>query len=67
MKLVKYVLQYIFGILDLGFKFDREANILDKMAGYIDSEFLRSKIDRKSTRGYIFMVVGAAINHLSKL
>lgn len=66
-KFVKHILYYISKILYLGFTFDREADTLDDMIGYTDSDFAGSKLNRKSTRGYVFMLVGVAISHLSKL
>lgn len=46
-KLVKHVLQYISGILDLGLKFDGEVDTPDDVIGYIDFNFAVSKTDRK--------------------
>ena len=66
-ELVKHVLQYISGKLDLGLKFNREANTLDDEVGYTNSNFAGSKTNQKSTRGYIFMLAGATISHSSKL
>lgn len=48
MELIKYVLRYISGTLNLGLKFDREADISDDVVGYTDSDFAGSKTDRKS-------------------
>ncbi len=39
---------------------------MDDVIGYTDSDFAGSKLDRKSTGGYIFMLAGAAISHSSK-
>ncbi len=66
-ELVKHVLRYVSGTLELGLKFDREANRPDDVIGYTDSDFAGSKPDRKSTEGYVFMLAGVAISHLSKL
>lgn len=66
-KLVKYILQYIFKILDLDFKFDREIYTSDDIMRYINSYFARLKTNRKLTEGYVFILVRAAISHLSKL
>ncbi len=62
-ELVKPVLQYASGTLELGLKFDGEADTPDDVIGYTDSDFAGSKPDRKSTRSYIFMLAGAAISH----
>ena len=66
-ELVKHVLRYVSGTLDLGLKFDGEADTPDDVVGYTDSDFAGSKSDRKSTGGYVFMLAGAAISHSSKL
>ena len=39
----------------------------DDIVGYINYDFARSKIDWKSTGGYVFMLVRVAISYLSKL
>ncbi len=66
-ELVKHVLRYVSGTLELGLKFDGEADTSDDVIGYTDSDFAGSKPDQKSTRGYVFMLAGAAISHSSKL
>ncbi len=66
-ELVKHVLRYVSGTLELSLKFDREADTPDNVIGYTDSDFAGSKPDQKSTGGYVFMLAGAAISHLSKL
>lgn len=48
-------------------KFDKEVDIPDDVVRYIDLSFARSKPDLKLTEGYVFMLVGAAINHSFKL
>ena len=65
--LVKHVLRYVSGTLDLGLTFDGEADIPNDMIRYTDSNFAGSKTDQKSTGGYVFMLAGAAISYLSKL
>ena len=66
-ELVKHFLQDVSGILDLGLKFDREADTPDDVVVYTNSNFAGSKTDSKSFGGYIFMLARAAISHLSKL
>lgn len=66
-ELVKHILQYVSDTLELGLRFNEEANILDDVIGYIDSDFARSKIDQESTGRYVFILVRAVISHLSKL
>lgn len=48
-------------------KLDKAADTPDDMIRYTDSDFMGSKIGQKSTKSYIFMLVEAAISHLSKL
>ena len=67
MELVKHVLQYVSGTLDLSLKFDGEADTLDNVVGYTDSDFAGLKIDQKSTKGYVFILAEAAISHTFKL
>lgn len=57
LKLIKHILQYISGILNLGLKFDRKVDTPDNVVGYIDSQFVELKIDWKSTKSYIFILV----------
>lgn len=66
-ELVKHVLQYISGILDLSLKFDGKTNIPNDMIGYIISNFMESKTDWKLIEDYVFMLVEPAISHLFKL
>ncbi len=66
-ELVKHILQYVSETLELGFKFDGGADMSDDSIGYTDSDFARSKPDRKSTGGYVFNLARVAICHLSKL
>ncbi len=54
-------------ILELSLKFDGEADTPDDGVKYTDLDFAGFKTDRKSTGGYVFMLAGAAISHLSKL
>ncbi len=66
-ELVKNVLRYVSGTLELGLKFNGEADNTDDVIGYTDSDFAGSKPDRKSSGSYVFMLVGVAISHSSKL
>ena len=51
----------------MSLKLNRETDTQDDIVGYIDSNFAESKTDRKSTRGYVFMLARVAISHSSKL
>lgn len=66
-ELVKYFLQYLSETLDLDPASDKEIDTLDDIVGYIDFNFIGSKIDQKSTEDYIFILVEFTINHLSEL
>lgn len=44
-KLVKYILQYVSGALDLSLVFDGEADMPDNVVRYTDSNFAKSKTD----------------------
>lgn len=66
-ELVKHILQYISDILELDLIFDREVNTLNDVIWYINSNFVRLKIDWKSSGSYVFILIGAVISHLSKL
>lgn len=67
MELVKHVLQYISGTLNLSLKFDREADMPDNVIRYTDSDFARLKTNQKLIGGYVFMLIRADISHSSKL
>ena len=45
----KHILRYMKGIVDYGLKY--EANQKIKLEGYVDSDWVGSAIDRKSTSG----------------
>lgn len=65
--LVKHVLRYVSGMLDIGLTFNGDADTPNDVVGYTDSDFAGSRSDRKSTGKYIFTLAGAAISHSSKL
>ena len=67
LELVKQLLRYVSRILVLSLKFDGEADTPDDVVRYMNSDFARSKTNRKSTGDYIFMIAEAAIHYLSKL
>ncbi len=66
-ELVKHVLQYISGTLDLGLKFNKKVDTLDDIIGYTEFDFSESKINWKSIRSNVFMLVDMIISHLFKL
>ena len=66
-RLVKHILRYVSGTLQLGLTFDGGADTPDDLIGYTSSGFAGSNSDQKSTGGYVFMLAGAAISHSSKI
>lgn len=51
----------------MGLIFNGETDTPDNVIGYTDFNFVGSKSNWKSTGGYVFMLVGVAICHSSKL
>lgn len=66
-KLIKHVLQYQSGILELGLRFDKKVNTSDDLFGYINSDLAKSKTDWKSTRDFVFILARAVIIDLSQI
>lgn len=54
-------------MLDLDLKFDKKTDTSDNIIKYINFNFIKSKIDCKLTRRYIFILIRFVISHLSKL
>lgn len=65
-ELVKYILRYLSETLELGLTFDGEVDISDNVIGYTNSNFVKSKSDWQSTKGYVFILAEAVISHSSK-
>ena len=65
-KLVKYILYYVFRILYLSLIFDKKVNISNNIIRYIDSNFAKSKPNQKLTKNYIFIFIKAVINYSLK-
>ncbi len=63
--LVVQVFRYLFGTLDLGITF--QADSIDKLVNYTDSDYAGLVDGRKSTGRYIFMLSGGPLSHQSKL
>ena len=59
-KAAKKVMRYLQGTKDYMLTFKRFDNL--KAVGYSDSDFARCVDSRKSTFGYLFMLVGGAIS-----
>nr|XP_043611883.1 protein ENHANCED DISEASE RESISTANCE 2-like [Erigeron canadensis] len=67
-KAAKKVLRYMQGTKDYKLTFRRSDDL--EVVGYSDSDFAKSKEDKKSTSGYIFMLAGGPISwwsHKQKL
>ena len=50
----KHVLRYLQGTLDYGLLYTRSKDI--RLSGFIDADWARSLVDRKSTSGYCFNI-----------
>jgi hypothetical protein len=67
--LVKRVLRYIAGTINVGLTFKRSEDQQSEnsdLTGYSDSDFAGLKDKRHSTGGYVFMLADGAISHSSK-
>nr|XP_043615838.1 secreted RxLR effector protein 161-like [Erigeron canadensis] len=67
-KAAKKVLRYLQGTKDYKLTYRRSDDL--EVVGYSDSDFAKSKEDKKSTSGYIFMLAGGPISwrsHKQKL
>ena len=60
----KYILRYLTGIVDYGLKY--EVNQKINLEGYVDSEWVGSVIDRKSTSGCFFNIGSGVISWFSR-
>lgn len=67
MQAAKRVLRYLKGTKDLGLKFTRPSDgSLNRLWGYVDSDWAGCVDTRKSTTGYVLMLNGAVIAWKSK-
>ena len=60
----KQVLRYLVGTVHLGIQYSKGAYVV---TGYCDADYAADLDKRKSTSGYVFMLIGAAISWASKL
>ena len=60
----KHILRYLRGTVDYGLKY--EANQKINLEGYVDSNWVGSAIDRKSTSGCCFTMGSGAISWFSR-
>ena len=60
----KNVLRYLKGTVDYGFKYDANQNI--NLHGYVDSDWVGSTIDEKSTSSYCFILGYVMISWFSR-
>ena len=61
---VKRIIRYLLGIVNLGLWYPK--NSLFNLVGYSDSDFARSKTDRKSTSGTCQCIGSALVSWNSK-
>jgi len=67
MQAAKRVLRYLAGTRDLGLKFTRPADeLLNRLHGFVDSDWAGCLDTRKSTTGYVLMLNGAVVSWKSK-
>jgi len=67
MQAAKRVLRYLRGTKDLGLKYTRPAgNLLNRLCGYVDSDWAGCLDTRKSTTGYVLLLNGAVVSWKSK-
>jgi hypothetical protein len=64
--LIKRVLRYVAGTMDIGLTFQKGGLDTNDLIGYSDSDFAGLKDKRHSTGGYIFSLAGGVISHSSK-
>ncbi|RZB69615.1 Retrovirus-related Pol polyprotein from transposon RE1 [Glycine soja] len=63
----KRILRYLKGTLNMGILFPhQDENVRPHLVAYSDSDWCGDVLDRRSTMGYIFMIVGAPISWSSK-
>ena len=60
----KHILRYLRGTVDYGLKYDVNKKI--NLEGYVDSDWVGSAIDRKSTSGCYFSMGSGVISWFSK-
>ena len=60
----KHILRYLRGTLDYGIKYEASKKI--NLEGYVDSDWVGSAIDRKSTLGCCFSMGSGVISWISR-
>lgn len=63
-QVVKRVLRYVVGTVDLGIFYKRRGDA--ELLAYTDSDYAGDVVDRKSTSGYVFSLSGGAVSWTSK-
>ena len=61
---IKHILRYLKGIFDYGLKYEANQNI--NLEGYVDSDWIGSAIDRKSTSGCCFSMGSGVISWFNR-
>ena len=62
---VKWILRYLKGTTDVGLLFDKPSFL--SVCGYADADFAGDIDNRRSTTGYVFMLVGGHVSWKSTL
>ena len=60
----KHVLRYVRGTITYGLRYTSSSGVM--LVGYVDSDWVGSVVDRKSTSGYCFNMGSAMISLSSK-
>ena len=60
----KHIIRYLKGTIDYGLKYEENQNI--NLEGYVDSDWVGSAIDRKSTSGCFFSMGSSVISWFSR-
>ncbi|KAI3467777.1 hypothetical protein Pfo_024440, partial [Paulownia fortunei] len=64
---VKWILQYILNIVDVGLVFEQDGKIGQSVVGYCDSDYAGDLDKRRSTTGYLFTFAKAPVSWKSTL
>ena len=64
---VKWIMRYIYGMIDIGLKFIRDDNIGLHLVGYLDSDYTCDLDKHRSTTTYAFTLGRAPVCWLSTL
>ena len=57
---VRWILRYIYGMVDMGLQFTKDNSRGLHLVGYVDSDYA-GDLDKRSTTGYLFILAGAPV------